>query len=62
MEQSQLIQYLMFTPLERLPPMPANIESEKNTILGLQILKLLQQDKIKVNKMDENGFLHIDTL
>ena len=59
MESAQLVQYLMFTPLERLPPMPTNIESERNTQLGLQVLKLLQENKISIQKMDENGFLHI---
>ena len=49
----------MFTPLERLPPMHTNIESERNTQLGLQVLKLLQENKIFIQKMDENGFLHI---
>lgn len=59
MEPAQLVQYLMFTPLERLPPMPTNIESEKNMQLGLHVLKLLQEQHIHIQKMDKNGLLHI---
>ena len=59
MDSNQLLHYLLFTPLERLPPMPSNIESENNQQLGVQIMQLLKEGIIKIRKMDENGFLHM---
>ena len=59
MEDYGLIQYLMYTPLEKLPAMPNTIESDKNTQLGLDILRLLNEGDICIDRMDSNGFLHI---
>ena len=54
-----LLEFLMYTPNERLPPMPDSIQNEKNLELGLKILNLLNTKRIAIENMDENGFLHI---
>ena len=61
MEDYRLIEYLMYTPLERLPVMPNTIENSQNTQLGLDILGLLNEKKIIIKEMDSNGFLHVQS-
>lgn len=59
MEDHKLVEYLMYTPLDKLPAMPNAIESDKNTKLGLGILRLLNEGKIHIDGMDSNGILHV---
>ena len=49
----------MFTPLEKRPPMPDHIQNERCVELGLEIEKLLKNGTIRIEAMDETGFLHI---
>jgi len=60
MDEKQLLGYIMFTPNEHLPPMPASIENEKHDTLGIQILELLETKKIKIKSMNTNGLLVIE--
>lgn len=54
-----MLAYLMYTPLNRLPAMPNTIENEDNTKLGVDILNLIQENKISIHGMDKNGLLII---
>ena len=62
MNTDQLLEYIMYTPLQNLPPMPESIQNENNIKLGVVILEMLKEDKIKINNMDKNGFLHISIM
>lgn len=59
MNNEKLLEYILFTPNERLPPMPDSIQNEKCLELGLKIEELLKSKKIQIECMDENGFLHV---
>jgi len=50
----------MYTPIEKLPPMPVSIQNEKNDKLGVDILNLLESKKIRIKSMNENGLLIIE--
>lgn len=58
MEQSNLIAYLMYTPLDRLPAMPSNIENEAHLDLGQVIGVMLESGNLVINNMDKHGVLH----
>ena len=58
-DNMEMVAYLMYTPLNRLPAMPNTIESEDNTKLGVDILNLIQENKISINGMDKNGLFII---
>ena len=60
MDESQLLAYIMYTPIEKLPPMPVSIQNEKNDKLGVDILNLLESKKIRIKSMNENGLLIIE--
>ena len=62
MDQVQLLEYIMFTPIEKLPPMPESIQNEKNITLGLTILEMLKHKKLKIENMDKNGFLNVTVM
>ena len=59
MDESGLVAYLMYTPIEKIPPMPYDIQSEANTQLGLDILELLQSKKIEISHMSKDGLLGV---
>ena len=59
MNNEKLLEYIMFTPLEKRPPMPDHIQNERCVELGLEIEKLLKNGTIRIEAMDETGFLHI---
>lgn len=61
MDQVKLLEYIMFTPNEMLPPMPNGLENERHTDLGLEILTLLNEGKITIDYMDSRGLLHISS-
>ena len=62
MDNEQLLHYLMFTPIEKLPPMPSHIQNEQHMDLGLNILNLLKSNKIQIDSMDSNGRLVIKNM
>ena len=53
-----LLQYIMFTPNERLPSMPNGLENEHHNQLGLDILNIITEHDLKVT-MDERGIVHL---
>tara|TARA_Y100000389_G_scaffold27418_1_gene23516 strand:- start:307 stop:546 length:240 start_codon:yes stop_codon:yes gene_type:complete len=62
MENLQMIEYLMYTPIEKLPAIPSSIESKNNHELGKNILSLLENNTIKITGMNKNGLLQITTV
>ena len=52
-----MLAWLMYTPLDKIPEVPNNIKNEDNTKLGLQILKLIEEKKIVISGMDTDGML-----
>lgn len=60
-QELMMVDYLMRTPLSKLPAIPNNIENEDNNTLGLNILNLIQENKLTIKGMDKEGLLLIDT-
>ena len=57
LQELNMLAWLMFTPLNKLPAMPPYANNEDNTKLGNQILELLEEEKISIKGMDNNGLL-----
>tara|TARA_Y100000389_G_C16976882_1_gene278363 strand:- start:179 stop:412 length:234 start_codon:yes stop_codon:yes gene_type:complete len=57
LQELNMLTWLMHTPLNKLPAMPSHATNEDNTKLGNQILELLEEGKITISGMDNNGLL-----
>ena len=58
-EDTNMLSWLMYTPLSKLPALPAKLINDDNIDLGNKILSLLEQNKIKIQGMDRDNKLII---